>query len=83
MAVEIMSGISWFAPIFAFLLVMFIVYAVLKKTEVIGTNDATVLIVSFIVASFFILEAQLVNYVEFITGWAGAIVVIIFSFIFP
>jgi hypothetical protein len=78
MVAGILSGLSWFTPIFAFLLVLFLVFALLKKTEVIGDNDPVMFFVSFIVASFFVLEAQLVNFVEFITGWVGVLMVVIF-----
>jgi hypothetical protein len=78
MVAGITAGISWFAPIFAFMLILFLVYALLKKTEILGTGDPMMFFVSFIVASFFILEARLVNFVEFITGWAGVIMVILF-----
>jgi hypothetical protein len=78
MVAEIATGLSWFTPIFAFFLVLLIVYAVLKKTEVLGSNEGMMLIVSFIISSFFILESQLVDYVEFLTGWVGVVLAIIF-----
>ncbi|MBT7705820.1 hypothetical protein HN747_00050 [archaeon] len=78
MAVEIASGITWFAPIFAFLLVMLITYVILTKTELLKGNEGVAGIISFIVASFFMLESQLVDYVEFLTGWVGVLVVIVF-----
>ena len=61
--------IGFFMPIFAFLLVAIVVYAVLQKTEVLGNNSAVSLFVSFIMASFFIVEVQLVDFVGFTTSW--------------
>ena len=80
MAADIVSGVTWFAPIFAFLLVMLITYVLLTKTKLLEGNEIVAVIISFIVASFFILESQLVNYVEFLTGWVGVLVVIVFFF---
>ena len=68
MAVDI-SGISYFLPIFSFLLVFVIVYAILKKTEVLGGDNGVSLFVSLILASFFIVNAQMVEFVEFSASW--------------
>ena len=68
MAVDI-SGISYFLPIFSFLLVFIIVYAILKKTEVLGGDSGVALFVSLILASFFIVNAQMVEFVEFSASW--------------
>ncbi|MAG39874.1 hypothetical protein CMI41_02825 [Candidatus Pacearchaeota archaeon] len=78
MVAGIATGVGWFAPIFAFLLVFIIMFAILKKTGILGDSDPVVLFVSFIVAAFFILEAQLVDFVEVITGWVGVLMVVIF-----
>jgi hypothetical protein len=70
--------IGFFMPIFAFLLVAIVVYAVLQKTEVLGNNSAVSLFVSFIMASFFIVEVQLVDFVGFTTSWFSVLVIIMF-----
>ena len=63
------SAIGYFMPIFAFLLVFIIVYALLKKTEVLGSSEAMMLLISFILATFFIVEASLVEFVTFSSSW--------------
>jgi hypothetical protein len=65
------SAIGYFLPIFAFLFVFVVAYAMLKKTEVLGDNDFVALLISFILASFFIVQASLVEFVQFTTGWFG------------
>lgn len=68
MAVDI-SSIGYFLPIFSFLLVFIISYAILKKTGVLGDNNGVSLFISFILASFFIVNTKMVETVEFISSW--------------
>jgi hypothetical protein len=64
-----LSIINYFTPIFAFLLVFIIVYALLKSTKVLGGNEMIMIFVSFILSSFFIVEASLVEFVRFSSAW--------------
>ena len=72
-----LSTIGWFFPIFAFLLVFVVVYAILKKTEVLD-NTAVSLFVSLIVASFFVIQSQLVDFVLLTSSWMAVIAVVLF-----
>ncbi len=63
------SAIGYFMPIFAFLLVFIVVYALLKKTEILGGSESIMLFVSFILSAFFIVEASLVEFVQFSSAW--------------
>ncbi len=63
------SSISYFLPIFSFLLVFVIVYAVLKKTGVLGDNNAVSLFISLILATFFIVNTEMVDFVQFSSSW--------------
>lgn len=72
------GSISYFLPIFAFLLVFIVIFAILKRSVVLGENDGVNLFISFILASFFIVESQLVDYVAFTSSWVGVFVVILF-----
>lgn len=79
MAVEAsVSAIGYFMPIFAFLLVFIVVYALLNKTGVLGGSEPVMLFISFILASFFIVEASLVDFVRFSSAWFGVGVVGLF-----
>jgi hypothetical protein len=75
------SAIGYFMPIFAFLLVFIVVYALLAKTKVLGESPAVMLFISFILSSFFIVEASLVEFVQFSSAWFGTIVIGLFFLI--
>jgi len=68
MTVDI-SGVGYFLPIFSFLLVFIVVYAVLLKTKILGENNGVSLFISLILASFFIVNARMVKFVEFSSSW--------------
>jgi hypothetical protein len=72
------SAINYFMPIFAFLLVFIVIFALLKKTGILGENSAVSLFISFIVSSFFIVEASLVEFVQFNSAWFAVGVVSLF-----
>ncbi|MGC9309437.1 MAG: hypothetical protein ACP5D2_01955 [Candidatus Nanoarchaeia archaeon] len=70
--------INYFLPIFSFLLVFIVIYALLVKTEVLGGNKGIMIFISLILASFFIVHASLVDFVVFGSAWFMVIVLIIF-----
>ncbi len=72
------SAINYFMPIFSFLLVFIVIFALLKKTGILGENSAVSLFISFIVSSFFIVEASLVEFVQFNSAWFAVGVVSLF-----
>ena len=73
-----MSVIGYFMPIFAFLLVFIVIYALLAKTKILGENNWVMLFVSFVMSAFFIVEASLVEFVEFSSAWFSGLVIIVF-----
>jgi len=73
-----LSILSWFVPIFAFLLVFIVVYAMLAKTGILGTSQAVMLFISFILAAFFIVQASLVEFIQFSSTWFSVLVIILF-----
>ncbi len=75
------SAIGYFMPIFAFLLVFIVIYAILVKTKVLGESPAVMLFISFILSSFFIVEANLVEFVQFSSAWFGVIIISLFFLI--
>lgn len=68
-------------PIFSFLLVFIVIFALLKKTGILGENSAVSLFISFIVSSFFIVEASLVEFVQFNSAWFAVGAVSLFFFV--
>ncbi len=75
------SAIGYFMPIFAFLLVFIVLYALLVKTEVLGGSQPIMLFVSFILSAFFIVEASLVEFVQFSSAWFSVGVIGLFFLI--
>lgn len=78
MAEAALSAMGYFVPIFAFLLVFIVIYAILTKTKVLGESPAVMLFISFILSSFFIVEASLVDFVRFSSAWFSTIVIVVF-----
>jgi hypothetical protein len=76
MAVDF-GGLNFFMPIFSYFFVFILVYALLAKTEIIGSKGLQ-LFVSFILASFFIVNLSLVEFVEFSAAWFSVFIVCVF-----
>jgi hypothetical protein len=72
------SGIGFFMPIFSFLLVFVVVYAMLFKTKALGDNKGMMIMISFVLASFFIMQVNLVEFVQFSSAWLTGGVVLLF-----
>jgi hypothetical protein len=77
MAVDI-SGLSYFMPIFGFLFVFVIVYALLKKTELLGESSFVNLLISFIVAIIFATLSSAQEYVQTVTPWFAVLMIALF-----
>ena len=69
-------------PIVAFMFVFVLIYALLVKTNVIGDNQFVLLFLSFIVASFFIVNVQLVEFVKTNVSWFVVFLISLFMIIF-
>lgn len=76
-----LAPIGYFMPIFSFLFVAVIIYAILAKTKVLGDSNAVSLMLSFILSSFFIFNASLVEFVQTSSAWFVAFVVCMFLII--
>ena len=72
------SAVGFFLPIFAFLFVFIVVYTMLSKTKILGESQFVMLFISFILASFFIVQASLVEFVRFTSAWFSVGVVALF-----
>ncbi len=76
MAIDI-SGINFFMPVFSFLFVFVIVYALLFKTKVIGEGKFILSIVSFIVAVIFMSFSSMELFVRTIVPWFVVLFVVV------
>ncbi len=73
-----LSGLSYFLPIFSFLFVFILVYALLAKTKVLGENAFIHVFISLILAVFFVVNVSLVDFVQFSSAWFVVFFVVIF-----
>jgi len=72
------SVIAYFAPVWAFLAVFIIMFALLVKTGVLGDNKLLILFLSFVIASLFITAATVQQYVLTIIPWMAVLVISLF-----
>ena len=70
-----LSGIATFVPVFGFLLVFVVTYALLGKTKLLGDNKFVHILVSFALAIIFLVSANAVEYVRVVTPWFAAFIV--------
>ncbi len=70
-----LSGISTFIPVFGFLLVFVVVYALLGKTKVLGENKFVHILVSFAISIIFLVSANAIEYVRVVTPWFATFIV--------
>ena len=76
MVVDI-SGIYFFMPVFSFLFVLLIVYAILAKTNILGESQFINVLISFIIAVVFMSFSSLELYVTTILPWTVVLLVCI------
>jgi len=70
-----LSGIATFVPVFGFLLVFAVTYALLGKTKLLGEQRFVHILVSFAIAIIFLVSANAIEYVRIVTPWFAALVV--------
>ncbi len=80
MALDI-SWISEGMPIFAFVLVFVLAYAVLAKTKILGGSSWINVIISFVLTTIFISFSSIREYVTNITPWFIVLLVVSFFFL--
>lgn len=73
-----LSPLLTFMPIVAFLFIFVLVYALLVKFQVLGDNKFVSLFISLSIAIFFIVNAQLVDFVKLNVSWAVVFFVCLF-----
>ena len=78
MATSPLAALNFFLPIFSFLLVFILVYAILAKTKILGESYGIHLLLSFILAVFFIVNVSLVDFVNFSSAWFVVFLICIF-----
>jgi hypothetical protein len=73
------AGLLYFMPIFTFLFVFVVVYALLNKVkETLGTNDFVNALIGFLVSTVFISVSSMRLYLETIVPWFAILVIALF-----
>ena len=78
MATIDVTGLSYFLPLFSFLLVFIITYSVLFRTKLTGENQWVQLLSSFIVATIFIIAIKPNEFVLSIIPWFAVMLIAMF-----
>jgi len=78
MGVVDISGIFFFMPVFSFLFVFLISYAILVKTKILGEMPFVNVLVSFILAIVFMSFSSVELYIRTIIPWFAVLFVIVF-----
>jgi len=72
------TAIAYFAPIWAFLIVFIIMFALLTKSKILGESRWLNLFISFVIASIFISAAGVQQYVLTVVPWMAVLVLSLF-----
>ena len=78
MAVLDTSGLGFFMPIFSFLFVFVLIYALLAKTKILGENKFVHIFLSLLLAVFFLVRASFVEFVNLSSAWFAIFIVCVF-----
>ncbi|MFH1308062.1 MAG: hypothetical protein ABIH72_04375 [archaeon] len=72
------SGLEYYMPIFSFLFIFVIIFALLAKTKLLGENKFINLIISFVIAIIFTLITSIRSFVETVVPWFAVLIVALF-----
>lgn len=73
--------LNHFVPIFVFILVFVLFYAVLLKTHILGENKGLIALASFVVALLFLVTRAASEFVQLVTPWFVVLLIVIMSFL--
>lgn len=76
------TGISYFNPIFTFVLLFVIVFAILAKSKILGDSSWIQVIVSLVLGAIFISVVEVRSYVEGVVPGFAVLVVLMFFILF-
>ncbi len=73
--------LNHFVPIFVFILVFVIFYAVLLKTNILGENKGLLALASFVVAFLFLVTRTASEFVQLVTPWFVVLIIVAMCFL--
>jgi len=72
------SGLLFFMPVFSFLFVFLIVFALLAKTKIVGESKFVLVLISFIISIIFMSFSSAELYIRTILPWFVILMVVVF-----
>ncbi len=75
------SIIAFFRPIFVFLFIFAVLFAILEKTKIFGSTKGVNSLISFVLALLFLISSDLVEVVNIITPWFTILFIMILMMI--
>lgn len=72
--------LNHFVPIFVFILVFVIFYAILIKTHILGENKGLAALASFVVAFLFLVTRATTELIQIITPWFVVLIIVAMAF---
>lgn len=73
--------LNHFVPLFVFILIFVVVYAVLLKTNLLGENKGLISLASFVIAFLFIVTRTATEFVELVTPWFVVLIIVAMCFL--
>lgn len=75
------GALNYFAPVFVFILVFVLVYAILLKTHLLGDNKGLISVASFVIALLFIITQAATEFVQLVTPWFVVLIIVSMCFL--
>lgn len=73
-----LSAFAFLAPVWVFLAVFIVIYALLAKTQILGDEKWLNLFISFVIATIFISAGSVQQYVSTIIPWLAVLIISLF-----
>lgn len=73
--------LNYFVPVFVFILVFVIFYALLLKIHILGDNKGLLALVSFVVALLFVITQAATELIQIITPWFVVLIIVSMCFL--
>lgn len=73
--------LTYFTPVFVFLLVFVVFYATLLKTKILGENQGLISLAAFVVALLFVITSTATEFITLITPWFVVLLIVSMCFI--
>ena len=77
-----LTGIAYFNPILSFALILVLVFAVLKKTKILGEGNGINALISIVLSLIFVSVVNVREYVEIVSPWFAVLAVLMFFVLF-